>query len=494
MVNKQEVNRVVLGVLMVCMAVAFGCKETKKAPLGTFTHGVASGDPGKEDVILWTRFVPVDSLETNIDWEIGSDSLFSRIVNKGSILSSPDNDFCVHVRAGGLQSGKTYYYRFKKNGLETLTGRTRTLPEKADNIRIGVVNCANYTGGYYHAFDSLSKMKDIDVVIHLGDYIYEGGKVVEGSSYWPSYKATGRQHDPMHECFSLTDYRTRYALYRGDSALQKLHSRFPMIPIWDDHEIAMKPLNKNKPGYAKFGGTWQERFDNSVKAYHEWLPLRPKAFETIYRSFQFGDLVNLMMLDTRVCCKSEVTKTPESLLDTTRHIIGSKQLKWIQEEVIQNDADWNVFGNQLLLAIKDMGWARWPGFPRDRDRFLDFVQRNPEKNFVFTTGNAHNPHHYIIRDETKRDTLVHEFLPGSISSGNNAEKAFYDPDVLAKEAKRLTEAENVLWFHQDSHGFIVLDITEEKLEALWYFVSSIRDKTYTVNIPYRYTLRSNQLE
>ncbi|MEM9144402.1 MAG: alkaline phosphatase D family protein, partial [Bacteroidota bacterium] len=134
---------------------------------------------------------------------------------------------------------------------------------------------------------------------------------------------------------------------------------------------------------------------------------------------------------------------------------------------------------------------RWPGFPRDRNRFLDFVTDNPNRNFVFVTGNAHNPHHYIVRDKTLRDTLVHEFLPGSISSGNNAEKAFYDPKILAKEAKRLTEAENVLWFDQDSHGFIVLDISPKRLEALWYFVSSIREKEYTLSIPYRYTVTSN---
>ena len=333
---------------------------------------------------------------------------------------------------------------------------------------------------------------EVDVVIHVGDYIYENDAAREGGSYYPAFLATGRQHDPPHECFSLQDYRTRYAQYRGDTSLQKLHAKFPMIAIWDDHEIAMKKLDKKKRGYAEFGGTWQERLDNSIKAYHEWIPLRPEPGEEIYRSFQYGDLVNLLMLDTRVCCKSEVTKTEASLKDTSRHIIGNEQLQWIKDDITSKNAHWNVFGNQLLIAIKDKGWNRWPGFPYDRDRFLSFVEENEDLNVVFTTGNAHNPHHYIIFNEEKTDTLMHEFCPGSISSGNNAEKAFFDEKVLAKNAKKLDEKENLLWYHQNSHGFIVLNITEEELVADWHFVSSIRKKEFTTWIPYSVSLKSRK--
>ena len=455
---------------------------------GKFTHGIASGDPDQNSVVLWTRYVPNNNSLVRIRYEVALDDKFTSLVTHGTSKASAENDFCIKVIADGLEPGSTYYYRFTDGTIHSQTGRTRTLPRQTDHIKIGVVNCAKYTGGYYHAYDELAKMDDVDVVIHLGDYIYESGATTPKDSYYAAYQKTGRQHDPQHQCITLEDYRTRYAQYRADTSLQKLHANFPMIPIWDDHEIAMK---QGKPDKKELVEAWQKRKDNSIIAYHEWLPLRPDAFENIYRSFQFGDLVNLMMLDTRVCCRSKVTKTEASLMDTTRHIIGNKQLYWIFDEVEKHQSAWNVFGNQILLAKKNRGWARWQGYPRDRDRLLQFIEKHEDKNFVVTTGNAHNPHHYIIFNETKTDTLLHEFLPGSISSGNNSEKARYNQTIIDKEDKRLREAENVLWFHQDSHGFIVLDIKKDRLKALWYFVSTIRETQYELIQPYTVTLPSN---
>jgi alkaline phosphatase D len=171
--------------------------------------------------------------------------------------------------------------------------------------------------------------------------------------------------------------------------------------------------------------------------------------------------------------------------------VGNEQLDWIENEVITNNTKWNIFGNQLLIAEKDMGWNRWPGFPQDRKRLLKLVEEDPTKNFVVTTGNAHNLHHYVVFNEDKTDTLFHELLPGSISSGNNGEKARYDSTIIANEDKRLREADNVLWFHQGSHEFIVLDATSEKLQADWYFVSDIRKKEYELSKPYSLILKPN---
>lgn len=455
-----------------------------------FTHGIASGDPGKNSVVLWTRYVDQqDSVE--LTYEVSDDKQFQEILRSGKAVSYKANNYCVKVIADGLLPGQPYFYRFREGQILSDIGQTKTLPLDSKKLTIGVVNCAKYTGGYYHAYDALAKMEDIDVVIHLGDYIYENGPSTPKSSYWQAFQATGRQHDPMHECVTLTDYRTRYAQYRSDTSLQKLHARFPMIPIWDDHEIAMKQHKKNEAGKQVFNENWEDRRDHSIQAYHEWLPLKPNAFDPIYRSFQFGDLVNLLMLDTRVCCRSAVDKTKESLQDTSRHIIGNQQLRWIVEEVETHESAWNVFGNQLLISEKGMGWNRWPGFPYDRDRFLAFVESNPSKNFVFTTGNAHNPHHYLVFNEDQTDTLLHELLPGSISSGNNAEKARFDTDILLKEEQRLTAAENVRWFDQNSHGFIVLEIEKEKLEATWYAVSSIWTESYELRQAYSFSIPTN---
>ena len=265
-------------------------------PMGAFTHGVASGDPGKNRVILWTRYLPQDSSSTPLTYELALKEDFSTILLKGETTTLPDHGFCVKVDVNGLKPGTTYYYRFSDGTIYSSIGRTKTLPEKADRIRIGVVNCAKYTGGYYHAYEALSHMEDIDVVIHLGDYIYEGGITTPKDSYYSSFLKTGRQHFPPHECLTLEDYRNRYAQYRSDPALQKLHAQFPMIAIWDDHEIAMKKHKKNKKGKKVPNASWEERRDHSIIAYHEWLPLRPDPFSEIYRSFQFGDLANLLML------------------------------------------------------------------------------------------------------------------------------------------------------------------------------------------------------
>ena len=470
-----------------------GCVGQTAQVESKFTHGVASGDPDQHSVVLWTRYEASDD-SVQLQYEISTHPQFSDPVITGHAVVLERHNYCAKVIAEGLQPGVAYYYRFSVGTDFSPVGRTKTLPSSTDRIKIGVVNCSKYTGGYYHAYDALAEMEDIDVVIHLGDYIYENGPSTPQSSYWQAYQKTGRQHEPLHECLSLADYRTRYAQYRSDSSLQKLHARYPMIAIWDDHEIAMKKHKKNKEGKQVMNEAWESRRDYSIQAYHEWLPLRPEPFEEIYRSFQFGELVNLLMLDTRVCCRSEVPKTEASLRDSSRHIVGNTQLQWIFNEVEKHDAHWNVFGNQILLSEKGNGWNRWQGFPHDRERLLAYIGAHRDKNFVFTTGNAHNPHHYLVFGEDEQDTLLHELLPGSISSGNNAEKARFDPDILQKEAKRLNEAENVLWFDQNAHGFIVLEITREMLEAKWYFVSSIWTKSYETLQPYTTTIHAHSIK
>lgn len=493
MANRKKIFPIVFIFLLGALGLVFISSQSnheKTIHLG-FTHGIASGDPSKNSVVLWTRYISnKDSIE--LTYEVSDNHLFNNILTSGSTLSNKANDYCIKVIVNGLLPGKKYFYRFTDGINFSQIGQTKTLPIESKKIKIGVVNCAKYTGGYYHAYDALANMEDIDVVIHLGDYIYESGSSTPKSSYWQAYKATGRQHNPMHECLTLEDYRTRYAQYRSDTSLQKLHAKFPMIPIWDDHEISMKKHKQDGKGKKVFNEKWENRRDYSIQAYHEWLPLKPNAFEHIYRSFQFGKLVNLMMLDTRVCCRSEVDKTKESLKDTSRHIIGNQQLKWIFNEVETHNSDWNIFGNQILISEKGKGWNRWQGFPYDRNRFLSFVENHPSKNFVFATGNAHNPHHYVVFNEDKSDTLLHELLPGSISSGNNAEKARFESDILLKEEKRLKAAENVLWFNQSSHGFIVLEIEKEKLEAKWYFVSSIWTESYNVLQPYSVSIPTNK--
>lgn len=445
-----------------------------------FTHGVASGDPDRKSVLLWTRLVSPDSPELELTWELAKEPTMQDILKTGTATARQEDDYCVKVIATDLEPGTTYYYRFRQGNIVSPIGRTRTLPRTAEHIRIGVANCAKYTGGYYHAYDALADTDDLDVVIHLGDYIYENGATRPGDSYYPSFLATGRQHNPPRTCVTLQDYRTRYAQYHQDPELLKLHARYPMIAIWDDHEIAKIPMQKSPSGEPIYDAAWQQRFNDSLQAWHEWIPCRAKQGEVIYRDFQLGSLVNLLMVDTRVCCKSKVDKTEASLKDPHRHIVGDQQLAWLKNSMLTHQATWNIMGNQLLFASKGSDWNRWPGFPADRNRLIDFLTEHPRINFLITTGNAHNPHHYVVREKESSHILLHEVLPGSISSGNNTEKSRSNPAKLKKLIRAQESNPDLLWYDNDAHGFIVLDLTPQRALVEWYFVTDIRQKQYQV--------------
>tara|TARA_R110002095_G_scaffold184553_5_gene161751 strand:+ start:1536 stop:2993 length:1458 start_codon:yes stop_codon:yes gene_type:complete len=445
-----------------------------------FTHGVASGDPDRNSVLLWTRLVSSSSPELELTWELSPDPTLDQILKTGTVTAKKEHDFCVKVIVDQLVPGTTYFYRFRHGDIFSATGRTQTLPREANHIRIGVANCAKYTGGYYHAYDALADTDDLNVVIHLGDYIYENGATQPGDSYYPSFQATGRQHNPPHTCVTLQDYRTRYAQYRQDPELLKLHARYPIINIWDDHDIAKLPSQNLPSGEPVYDEAWKQRFNNSLQAWHEWIPSRVKQGDVIYRDFQFGNLVNLLMVDTRVCCKSDVTKTEESLKDLSRHIVGDTQLSWLMNSILEHKTTWNIMGNQLLFANKGSDWNRWGGFPTDRNRLIDFLTQHPQINFLITTGNAHNPHHYVAKEKNNPNILLHEVLPGSISSGNNTEKSRSKPDKLKKQIQDQENNENLLWYHNDAHGFIIIDLTPKHALVEWYFVTDIRKKQYQV--------------
>ena len=444
-----------------------------------FTHGVASGDPRHESVLLWTRFVPPDGRIAKVRWELASDSRFRSMVASGTAKSDAERDYCVKAVATGLVPGSTYFYRFCSRGRVSSVGRTRTLPQRTERVRIGVVNCGKFTGGYYHAYRAVADEPTLDVVIHLGDYIYDNGPTRPGDSYYRSFERTGRQHQPPRHCVTLQDYRTRYAQYRGDPDLRYLHAQVPLIAIWDDHDVAAIPRAKTAEGLPDYASDWMPRFRDSLRAWHEWVPSRVPLGKPIYRSFVFGDLVTLLMVDTRVCCKSRVDKSLDSLEDPDRHIVGDAQLDWMFNQITNHHSAWNVMGNQLLVAEKGAGWNRWHGFPVDRNRLVRFFEERPDCRLLVTTGNAHNPHHYEVPDSQGR-TLFHEVLPGSVSSGNNAEKARYDQSKLDEIERAQSKNPGLVWVDNNAHGYIVLDIDRNRARVEWKFVSDIRKPSFTV--------------
>lgn len=333
-----------------------------------FTHGVASGDPLQDRVILWTRATPVDPMaKPQVTWEIASDSQFRHIVNQGVVETSSLADFTVKIDANGLSPNQTYFYRFLSGGSTSPVGQTKTIPavsSSPDQVRFAVCSCSNYPAGYFHVYREIAN-QNVDVVIHLGDYIYEYGKAGYGTE---SAEQLGRLFalDNENEIETLDDYRRRYALYRLDADLQAAHHRHPFIVIWDDHELSDDTWEKGV-GDKNYKGNFSERKLAALQAYFEWMPIRPITENDrlkIYRQFDFGSLVKLSMLDTRIIARSQQLKyvnyLSSNILDMTRFkndlnnrnrsILGLEQYRWLENQITQSNATWHVLGQQVLMT------------------------------------------------------------------------------------------------------------------------------------------------
>lgn len=332
-----------------------------------FKHGVASGDPTATAVILWTRVTPSENGKIKVVWEIATDSNFTNIISNGETLTNSDRDYTVKVDAQNLSANTQYFYRFISNDKTSETGVTKTLPTgSVDKVKLAVMSCSNFPAGYFNVYELATQMNDIDAVLHLGDYIYEYARDGYASD---NAAAMGREVSPAGELLSLSDYRTRYAQYRSDESLQKLHSLTPFITVWDDHEVANDTYKDGAENHNDGEGEFEARKLAALQAYFEWLPIRPVEEDNeleIYRSFQFGDLVDLHMLDTRVLGRDKQldyadyqnTQTGEfdaasfetDLSDQSRTMLGSDQLTWLQNQLGTSTGTWQLLGQQVLMG------------------------------------------------------------------------------------------------------------------------------------------------
>ncbi|OEG72592.1 alkaline phosphatase [Shewanella colwelliana] len=332
-----------------------------------FMHGVASGDPTHSSIILWTRITPEMDAETRVSWEIATDEAFSQLIGNGEMVTSQDRDYTVKVDAIGLDAGTRYYYRFKSGTTVSPIGQAKTLPEGAiDSVKLAVMSCANFPAGHFNVYQLASNMDDLDAVIHLGDYIYEYGR---GGYASENAAELGREVMPAGELFTLADYRTRYGQYRSDASLTALHAKVPFITVWDDHEVANDAWADGAENHNEAEGDFEARKTAALQAYFEWLPIRPWKegnHEEIYRSFSFGNLLDLHMLDTRLLARDkqldyadyidDATNTIDSagfmadVTSTERTMLGTEQLQWLQGHMLNSTAKWQVLGQQVLMG------------------------------------------------------------------------------------------------------------------------------------------------
>lgn len=341
-----------------------GCNAAMEA---SFEHGVASGDPLTDRVILWTRVTPLSDApaEVWVSWQVARDADFHDLVVRDAGSCLRENDYTIKVDATGLQPGIRYFYRFLTLNSVSPSGRTKTLPAAdVEEARIAVVSCSNYPAGFFHAYRDIAGLDGLDAVVHLGDYLYEYG----GDGYASDDAvALGRTVAPPTELLTLQDYRTRYAQYRTDPDLKAMHQAHPMICVWDDHEVANDAWFADAENHNQGEGSYTDRLMAAIKAYGEWMPLRPlveQSIATLQRSFRFGDLVNMSMLDTRLVGRDRPLQLAEFIsaegeFDSAsygqavhapgRSLLGEAQREWLHRQ-LQSGCVWQVLGQQVLMG------------------------------------------------------------------------------------------------------------------------------------------------
>jgi len=327
-----------------------------------FAYGVASGDPLSDRVILWTHAKYLGRTDNvALTYQVATDNTFATasVVASGSVIATASTNFTAKVDATGLEAGKSYFYRFKAGSTVSSVGKTRTLPAStATEVKFAVFSCANYPEGYFNVY-GLASQSDAQYAIHLGDYLYE-----YPNGTYPTSATPSRVHAPVTEIYSLADYRTRHAQYKTDPDLKVLHASMPMIAVWDDHEIANDAYKDGAENHdATKEGTFSDRKAAALQAYHEWMPIRTGSDKSIiYRSFDFGSVLSLHMLDTRLIGRDKQVEFAELLAPTTaataqatmasatREMLGSTQGTWLSGKITSSTATWQVLGQQVLMA------------------------------------------------------------------------------------------------------------------------------------------------
>lgn len=455
------------------------CIDKEHAPpaTGPFRHGVASGDPTPEAVILWTRVTrddPAASGPIDVIWEIAKDVTFAAVVGGGTVSTNADRDFTVKVDATGLEPGTTYFYRFRGLGVASAIGRTRTAPRTASQLRFALVSCSNLAQGYFHVYAAIAERADLDAVVHLGDYIYEYGDGEYGDE---------RPSVPTNELRTLADYRARYAQYRQDPDLRELHRQHPFITTWDDHEVADNAYKDGAGEHAEdTEGPYVERRRAAFRAYAEWMPIRSDLADgKIWRTLRYGDLADLIVLDTRHWGKEKQTADADPARDADgRQILGADQEAWFFEQLESSKARWKLVCQQVLFSPlpQYLNTDQWDGYPKARERVFDVIEKNAVKDVVILTGDIHasfandlprrplDPAGYD--PATGRGSLAVEIVAPAVTSETPSK-----PD----SASQLT-SENKWMKHVDlkQHGYVLLDLDAGRAQSSFFYVSDVESR------------------
>ncbi|MFI6206596.1 alkaline phosphatase D family protein [Streptomyces sp. NPDC051041] len=480
----------------------------RAAAVPVFLHGVASGDPLPDGVLLWTRVTPAPEAipgsglgpDTEVGWVVARDRALTDVVAEGSVTATAASDHTVKADVRGLEPATDYWFRFTAGGAASPTGRTRTAPAAdaaVPNLRFGVVSCANWEAGHFAAYRHLAARGDLDAWLHLGDYIYE-----YGTGEYGTRGTVVRPHAPAHEILTLADYRVRHARYKTDPDLQALHAAAPVVAVWDDHEIANDAWSGGAENHTEGAeGAWSARQAAAKQAYFEWMPVRPALAGTTYRRLRFGRLADLSLLDLRSFRSQQVSLGDGGVDDPDRTLTGRAQLDWLKAGLASSDTTWRLVGNSVMIApfaigslsadlleplaellgLPKEGLAlntdQWDGYTDDRRELLAHLRAHAVRNTVFLTGDIHmawaNDVPVNAGTYPLSASAATEFVVTSVTSDNLDDLVGTSEGAVSAIAAPVIRAANrhVHWVDTDRHGYGVLDVTAERAQMDFYVLS-----------------------
>jgi len=457
-----------------------------------FTHGVASGDPTTDGIVLWVRAVADDGRPVTVEHQV-EDATTGEIVAFGQSTTDPGRDHTTQVIVDGLAAGTPHRYRFRSGDAVSVTGRFVTLPEDPDQISFAAVSCARYNVGYFTAYRHLAEQEGLSFVLHLGDYIYESGplqmQVTPGDCQLP-----GRRSDPEHACCTLDDYRRRYRQYRSDPDLQAVHAAHAFIVGIDDHELADNAWCDGAPCHDEDeSGPWEERVHAAMTAWEEWIPSRrrPAHGDDLNHSFDIGSLVRIASTESRT------RRTNPELEGEDRAQLGNDQLAWLESLSTGCPTQWFVLASASVLAplwderfsgsaLDALRWIkianpdgpgpnmdRWNGYEHERTRVIDALEASPSAAVVLS-GDVHVA---LSIDILSPSGLVAvDWTTSSITSQNLDDKCGWDRRTLTLECEREIRSmlSHLRFCNLDDHGYIVVELTRKAAACNWWFTDSVR--------------------
>ena len=500
-----------------------------------FKHGVASGDPLADKVILWTRVTAEKPGPIAVILETSPTADFSSIVFSKVLKTSSLSDYTVKYDfsiKNIFQSGEMFFYRFKAGNAVSEIGKTKTLALDISKVKIGVFSCSNFPAGFFNAYQSAADKNDLDLWLHLGDYLYEypmGGYATSNA------KKLVRVPSPTHEIVTLADYSERHAQYKLDNGSKALHRNAPLIAVWDDHEFSNDTWKKGAENHAIDGseGDFYARRSSAIKAYNEWMPIREQQNKRkIFREFKIGKLIQLLMLDTRQYERDKQIQPKDYLSDAgfnqarfyndlnapDRKLLGKEQLAWIEAKITEDSFHWTVMGQQVLMTklkfpdlskmlkkedvpaflkpyLKFLGLGipsnldAWDGYPSERNKLYKVMQK-ANKNFISLAGDTHNSWVSSLTNDEGMKVGIELGAPSVTSPGIT--------DALKIDKKKFVESivginPELTWMDPSQRGYLSLEFYEEELVATFNFVKEIEKIDPSISSTHTIKVKKDQL-